>query len=267
MNRLLRLTLLLDNVTFEDNVLRNLGYIMAFIAGAINAGGFFAVNRYTSHISGVISSMADGLILADIKLVLIAFSMLFCFIAGAIHATWLILWARRRRFRGGYGLSMWVEATYLLIFGLLGASLSGYKHIFTPPTLMLLCFIMGMHNTVVTKLSGGLLRSTHMTGIATDIGIELAKLMPVKKFNSDKIHITEVNRRRLTLFLGILFSFFIGGIIGALGFRHLGYQFTLPLSFLLFIFGCRPIYYDIKLRVRFWLKKRKKNKNSQVSTS
>ena len=41
---------------------------------------------------------------------------------------------------------------------------------------MLLCFIMGMHNTIVTKLSGGLLRSTHMTGIATDIGIELAKL-------------------------------------------------------------------------------------------
>lgn len=36
-----------------------LGGAMAFIAGALNAGGFLAVQRYTSHVSGVVSSMAE----------------------------------------------------------------------------------------------------------------------------------------------------------------------------------------------------------------
>ena len=246
------ITRLLDRGAFNDRVLRQLGGSMAFIAGALNAGGFLAVHRYTSHVSGIVSGMADDLALGEIRLSLSMLIMLLCFIGGAMHSTWLILWARRQRLRGGYGVSMMEEAGLLLLFGLLGAGLASHKGLFTPPTVMLLCFIMGMHNTIVTKLSGGLLRSTHMTGIATDIGIELAKMSYYNHLHSPKIKDIKSNRSRLWVYGMILSAFFLGGVVGALGFKHLGYAFTLPLALLLFALGLRPVWYDMRLRWRWW---------------
>lgn len=251
MERRTRITVLLDKVTFEDNALRKLGYIMAFIAGAVNAGGFFAIGYYTSHVTGEVSAMADHLVLGDIQLVILFFCMLLCFIGGAMHSTWLIIWARRSRFRSGYGISMCVESFILLLFGTLGMTLgTEWKFLFFSPTIMLLCFIMGMHNTVITIFSNGLLRSTHMTGIATDIGIELSKAIYFHKNPLKKVAAIKTNRSKLILFIGILFYFFIGGVVGALGFRHLGFQFILPLAVLLFVWGALSISHDLKARTR-----------------
>ncbi|KMN82525.1 membrane protein [Chromobacterium sp. LK11] len=252
MSKRTNITRLLDRGRFNDRTLRHLGWSMAFIAGALNAGGFLAVHRYTSHMSGIVSGMADEFALGEVTLGLSLLVMLLCFIAGAMHSSWLILWARRQRLRGGYGVSMMEEAGLLLLFGLLGAALSLHKGFFTPLTVMLLCFIMGMHNTIVTKLSGGLLRSTHMTGIATDIGIELAKLSYYGRESMPKVKDVRANRVKLRTYLLILLSFFGGGVVGALGFKHMGYSFTLPLALLLFLLGLRPVWYDVRLRFRLW---------------
>jgi len=242
------ITRLLDRGRQNDRVLWQLGGAMAFIAGALNAGGFLAVQRYTSHVSGVVSQMADSLALGDVVSALSALVMLVCFILGAMHSTWLIRWARRQRLRGGYGVSMMEEALLLLLFGALGAGLALHKGLFTPPTVMLLCFIMGMHNTIVTKLSGGLLRTTHMTGIATDIGIELAKASYLNR--RSRLPAVQANQSKLRLYLLILAAFFVGGVVGALGFKHLGYAFSLPLALCLFLLGLRPVWYDVRLRAR-----------------
>ena len=252
MARHFHITRLLDRGRFNDKVLRQLGWAMAFIAGAINAGGFLAVHRYTSHVSGIVSGMADAWGTGEVRLALSLLVMLCCFIGGAMHSTWLILWARRQRLRGGYGVSMMEEALLLLVFGLLGAGLSLHKGLFTPPTVMLLCFIMGMHNTIVTKLSGGLLRSTHMTGIATDIGIELAKMSYYNRQQGPRIQAVRSNRNKFRVYSLILLSFFAGGVVGALGFKHLGFGFTLPLALFLFLLGLRPAWYDVRLRWRWW---------------
>ncbi len=49
---------------------RQLGFSLAFVAGATNAGGFLAVKQYTSHMSGVVSTIADQTALGDLSLVL-----------------------------------------------------------------------------------------------------------------------------------------------------------------------------------------------------
>ena len=51
----------IDNRTLQTNA--RLGAVLAFVAGAINAGGFLAVGTYTSHMTGIISSVADHLVL------------------------------------------------------------------------------------------------------------------------------------------------------------------------------------------------------------
>ncbi|MBP6563399.1 MAG: DUF1275 domain-containing protein, partial [Neisseriaceae bacterium] len=244
---------------------RLLGYVMAFLAGAINSGGFFAVARYTSHMSGEIARMADMMAIGELRLAFSSFIFLLCFIGGAMHASWLIIWGKRHRFRASYGLPIWIEAFYLLVFGLLGAALSRYSvQFFMPPTIMILCFIMGMHNTVMTVLSNGVLRSTHMTGFATDIGIELSKVF----YRQHDPRASELNinpdRAKILLFSGLLLSFFLGGVVGAYGFHGLGFQFTLPVAFVLMVLGIRPIWHDVKLRYRLWMRLRRRARHWQA---
>jgi len=66
----------------------------------------------------------------------------------------------------------------LLVFGFLGGWLSVIEGLFVPATVLLLCFMMGLQNAVISKLSNAEIRTTHVTGIGTDIsiGIELGKL-------------------------------------------------------------------------------------------
>lgn len=71
---------------------RQLGGILAFVAGAINAGGFLAVRRYTSHMTGIVSSMADDLVGGSVGLALAGLVSLAAFIGGAISTTLLISW-------------------------------------------------------------------------------------------------------------------------------------------------------------------------------
>src|SRR5471030_932076 len=89
---------------------RRLGRWLAFIAGAANAGGFLAVGQYTSHMSGIVSSMADNLALGEIGLLMSALSSLVAFVAGAATSAILINWGRRRNAQSEYAVPLVLEA-------------------------------------------------------------------------------------------------------------------------------------------------------------
>jgi len=46
-----------------QNANQQLARYLTFVAGAINAGGFLAVRQYSSHVTGIVSAMADNLAL------------------------------------------------------------------------------------------------------------------------------------------------------------------------------------------------------------
>lgn len=249
----------LHDSPISDGRFRALGYVMALLAGAINAGGFFALARYVSHVTGEISYAADMAYVGEWYAVAVSLLGMVCFILGAAHASWTILWAKRQRFRSGYGLSLWLEAVYLLLFGVLGMAMMEYSELL-PPALLLLCFIMGMHNTVMTVLSGGAIRSTHMTGTATDLGIELSKVLYYRRSSNPKLPDVAVNRPKMKLFTGLIAAFFLGGLLGAWGYHQIGHHFTLPVAAVLFWFGLGSIGYDIKIRWRIYLADRKRKR-------
>lgn len=103
---------------------RQLGYALAFVAGATNAGGFLAVKQYTSHMSGIISDIADQATLGDLSLVLAGVGSLISFMLGAGCSAMLVSWGRRRRLHSQYASPLLVEAALLLCFGLLGSHLA-----------------------------------------------------------------------------------------------------------------------------------------------
>lgn len=116
-----------------------------------------------------------------------------------------------------------------------------------PTTVVLLCFIMGLQNAMVTKLSSAEIRTTHMTGIVTDIGIELGKLL---YWNSSRVDTTTpsvlANRAKLKVHGTMLTMFFVGGVTGAMGFKHIGYAATIPLAGLLIMLAIVPLIDDLR---------------------
>lgn len=228
---------------------RHLGFALAFVAGAINAGGFLAVQQYTSHMTGIVSSMADNAALGLYDLVLDGAGGLLSFVVGAACCAVMVNSARRRGLHSEYASPLLLEAFLLMCFGALGVRLSEIAGLFVPVTVMLLCFIMGLQNAVITKLSGAEIRTTHVTGIVTDIGIELGRLFYWYTNRSTMAALG--NGERLCLLCMMVLCFAIGGFAGALGFKHLGYASTLPLAFGLVILAAVPAWDD----VRAWLRK------------
>ncbi len=225
----------------------HLARYLAFVAGAINAGGFLAVKQYTSHMSGIVSSVADNLVLWNGALVLAGLGALCAFLGGAICCAVLVNWSRRRHLRGQYALPLLLEAALLIGFGLLGQYLQYHAWLLVPATVSLLCFVMGLQNAIVTKLSNAEIRTTHMTGMITDIGIELGKLLYHNR--NAAIPAVVANRTKLVLLGSLLGLFFAGGVAGALGFKYVGYVSTLPLAAILIALAGLPVLDDIAQRL------------------
>jgi uncharacterized membrane protein YoaK (UPF0700 family) len=215
-----------------------LGSVLAFVAGAANAGGFLAVGQYTSHMTGILSSVADNLVLGQLVLAGAGAGAVLAFLLGAMTTAWLVNWGLRRELRSAYGLPLMLEASLLLVFGLFGAAISLFTTVFLPLTVVLLCFIMGLQNAVITKISRAVIRTTHITGLLTDFGIELGKLLYVNHHLGHQP--VRANRQRLRVHSQLIACFFLGGLAGALGFKYAGYISTVPLAALLLLLVLRP---------------------------
>jgi uncharacterized membrane protein YoaK (UPF0700 family) len=157
---------------------RALGLLLAFNAGAINAGGFLVLHMYTSHMTGFASQLADGLVLGNTELFLNALGAVLAFMSGAAVCAILVNWGRQHRLHSVYALPLLLEAALLFPFGLMGAITLTWSTPFAVPlTVLLLAFMMGLQNAVASKTSGGSIRTTHMTGNITDLGMELGKML------------------------------------------------------------------------------------------
>ena len=223
---------------------RLLGALLAFNAGAVNAGGFLVVAMYTSHMTGFASMLADNLVLGNMTLVLGAIGTLLAFTFGAAVTAILVNWARQHGLRSEYAFPLLLEAMLLLVFGLMGATLGRQTPFAVPFTVLVLSFTMGLQNALVSKISSSQIRTTHMTGIVTDIGIELGKLFYWNRTGSPFESRVRANRIKLRLLGTLLVAFVGGGIVGAAGFKYVGFIWVVPLALLLLALCLPPLQSD-----------------------
>ncbi|SDN64176.1 YoaK family protein [Polaromonas sp. JS666] len=228
---------------------RLLGGLLAFNAGAINAGGFLVVGMYTSHMTGFASLLADNLVLGHMALVLGAVGALLAFTTGAAVTAVLVNWARQNHLRSEYALPLLLEAVLMLLFGLLGATLNRQTPFAVPLTVLVLAFTMGLQNALVSKISSSQIRTTHMTGVITDLGIELGKMFYWNRTASPPESRVRANRIKLRLFGTLLAMFIAGGVVGAAGFKYIGFIWVVPLALMLLALSLPPLHADFR-RVR-----------------
>ncbi|QGZ65504.1 YoaK family protein [Paraburkholderia acidisoli] len=234
------------SVERTDKANLRLGRALAAIAGATNAGGFLAVGQYTSHMSGIVSSVADNLALGDLSLALAALGSIASFAGGAAVSAILINWGRRRTVNSAYALPMLLEAALLLGFALLGANMAPHRVGFVPAAVALLCFVMGLQNAIITKISRAEIRTTHMTGIVTDLGIELGKGLYWNRSDPRVAQAVQADKQRVRVLASLLGMFLLGGTVGALAFRHFGFVSGAVLAVLLLALACVPVADDLR---------------------
>jgi uncharacterized membrane protein YoaK (UPF0700 family) len=226
--------------TYKHNV--KLASLLGMTAGFVNAAGFLAFAVLTTNVTGHAALFAERIAFQDWKTArVIAFWMLL-FLAGAFISGLIISRVGRNQ-RFSYVTPILIEMLILL-----AVALGGYqynqslvaKEVFAGSLL----FAMGLQNSLVSIVSGSVVKTTHLTGTFTDLGIELAQI--TQKGNADNL----VLRSKIKLRLAIIFFFMLGALGGAYLFRSISfYAFLAPASILLF-----TLVYDIyRIRVKRYL--------------
>jgi uncharacterized membrane protein YoaK (UPF0700 family) len=203
----------------RDRVRRNLALverailasILPGVAGVINASGFFAVGVYTSHMTGNVARIGDELATGHLWLALRSLLFVASFVGGAMISTFLVIYGKRV---GGppYWRPMLFEVALLFVFATVNVGAEHRAHINSFIMTALICCAMGVQNALVTKLSGARIRTTHMTGVVTDIGIETARWL-----------LNEPESRKLRLHFTVLGSFLAGATVGPIAYLLVGH--------------------------------------------
>jgi uncharacterized membrane protein YoaK (UPF0700 family) len=228
---------------------RHLGTLLAFVAGAVNAGGFVMLGHFSSHITGAVSRIGLHATDGNFKMLQISLGLLFSFLVGSICASLLISWGRQRQLHGQYAAALLLEAALLAGFGLFGETLEKYVWLLLPVPALMLSLAMGLQNALITKVSNAEIRTTHLTGIITDIGIELGKLLYRNRPSLNAPGIV-ASRPKLRILTTLSLMFLSGSICGGLGFRSFGYQAALPLAGVLGLLALAPMADDLRSRFR-----------------
>lgn len=201
-----------------DVVVRLFGAGFAFTAGSIDSIGLMATGRFTSHMSGTTSTTARALVRGNLGLAALGGCALLSFVAGATLSGYLT--AGSEQSMATTRLRTMLVLELLMIAGgvaVAAVSIDGHVCAF----LLIACFAsaMGFQNNLSKRgLSLGV-RSTHVTGILTDLGSGIGGYLFAAGRRSDDID-SFVTRlaKSATLFI----AFALGGIACGFGFLQVG---------------------------------------------
>ena len=159
----------------SDRQNRLVAGILAGIGGYVNCAGFVLIGTFTSHVTGLVGRFGNDLASDQLGAALAALTMILAFCGGAFVASMQIESNVFGHAVNAYGAALLSEAALLLLFTVLTRYVEPTHARMTDMQAAILCMAMGMQNSLVTRLSGAVVRTTHMTGVVTDLGIEGAR--------------------------------------------------------------------------------------------
>jgi uncharacterized membrane protein YoaK (UPF0700 family) len=269
--------------SFRDNQL--LGIALCGTSGFMNAGGLFVVDVVTSHVTGHWTNAGKELALQNWSIAFKTFAWVLAFLVGAICSTFLVETNRTVRRRSIYVRPVIVEWVLVTVFALWGSRVAEISPEWKAVVAGYLCFTLGLQNALLSRLTGGTVRGTHMTGITTDLGIELVRLFLVTR---ERVQIVLLEQGRpllrgglldvarelvaiarsdavlkTRLLTSMLLSFSVGAVAGALSYMRWGSLGALPVAAALLILGGREL---LELRREIDHERREGEKRTTTTT-
>ncbi|HXB58677.1 MAG TPA: YoaK family protein [Candidatus Acidoferrales bacterium] len=184
-------------------------WVLAFIAGMINVVGLLGFDHQAvTHLTGNTSMLAAALAKLDLPGILHFAAVIGSFVAGTILSGFIIQDSTLQLGRR-YGVALLLESLLLC----LAVPLLNHHNVCGLYAAACAC---GLQNAMASTYSGTVVRTTHISGMFTDLGI----------FLGHALRGLPVDAKRLRMCLLVISGFLCGGIAGTLGFCVIGF-FTL----------------------------------------
>lgn len=233
------------NRTFIHNL--RLATLLSLVAGIVNITGVLAVRTLTTNVTGHFAFFAEEIMKHDYAAAITFFVFTIFFLIGSFTSNFLAELVSKKQPQLSHVIPISLEMAVLISVGVFGshsnlASLEGKLIAF------LMLFAMGIQNSLVTKISQSTVRTTHLTGLFTDLGIELSQLFFYKR-------VEEIKKLKTNIYLklSIIASFFMGCFSGGFIYHFLEIKTLFLAAFFLLI----ALLYDY-IRLQFYAIKRKR---------
>lgn len=232
--------------------------ILSFVAGIVNVSGFLSFKQLTTNVTGHFALFIRDVANFEFWKGTIYFLYIFSFLFGSFLSSFLI-----EMFKENKKLNVFVIPTIIECLILISiAIISNVTPIILPNLIVcLLLFAMGLQNSFVTKISNAIVRTTHLTGLFTDLGIELSQLF----FPESHPH-RETLKSTIKLRIFIICFFFLGGIIGGFIYSRINLKLN-TLIFAAIILLISLFFDDFRYRIIRTRRKYKHRKKTAFSVS
>lgn len=189
-----------------------LASLLSFVAGIVNVTGFFAVAVLTTNVTGHFAYFADDVIKQDFSGAGVFLIYILCYLAGAFASNTILETGLRLTPRYAQTIPVFVE-----IILLSAVAFPDFDTIYemAKATACILLFAMGLQNATVTRISNAVVRTTHLTGLFTDLGIDLSQMLFYGRSVRRKQLFTSIILR-----FSIIIFFFLGCMVGGLGYSY-----------------------------------------------
>lgn len=207
------------------------GGFLAFNAGVVNAVGFLGLSHQAiTHVTGSTTLWSVAIARGDSVEAFHIGAVVLSFLGGAILSG-VIIQDLTLRLGRRYGVALLIESALLTsaVLTLRRGNLNGAY---------LASAAFGLQNAMATTYSGAVLRTTHMTGIVTDLGIAMGHALRRRA----------VDVQRLRLYATLFLAFFGGGIVGALAWNRWGPDTLLGPAVLAAVAGATYRWFGLHLK-------------------
>ncbi|HMO60609.1 MAG TPA: YoaK family protein [Ferruginibacter sp.] len=224
--------------TLEDNI--RLGVLTAFSAGMVNIASLLIFFTFTSNITGHFAVLAAEIVKGNWYQAAVVFSWIFLFFFGSFVSNLIVIHFNQRSTYLAHAMPIVLEIACLLTVGVYGQFFYTETLTETELLLSLMLFAMGLQNGLTASISNFTVKTTHLTGITTDLGI-LFSMFTRKEFRDNK----EL-RGKAKLLSSICIAYITGAVISGLTYFHMQFKMFYIVSLFLVV----VIFYDLyKIRI------------------
>ena len=179
-------------------------FLLAINAGMINVLGLITVlHQSVSHMTGNVSILAMAILEWDASAVLFLSLITLCYVIGSLYSGW-ILGSSHFGLNRSYGAPLSLVALFILLSW-------SFLPYFPRYGLLWAATAMGVQNAMVSHYKGAIIRTTHLSGVLTDLGLAMGY----------KLRGLTVDRKRVVLHVLIFLGFFNGGLLACFIYPYL----------------------------------------------
>ncbi|MDR6514911.1 YoaK family protein [Chryseobacterium camelliae] len=202
--------------TLGDNI--RLGTLTAFTAGTINIASLLIFLSFTSNVTGHYAIFAAEISKGNWSQVAVVGGWIFLFFFGGFVSNFIVINFNRKSKYFAHAMPIVLEIICLMFVGVYGQLYYQQTLGETEALVALMLFATGLQNGLTASISNFSVKTTHLTGTTTDLGI-LFSMFTQKKFRSNP----ELTARA-KLLMSIMISYVMGAIFSGLTYYHLEFR-------------------------------------------